>query len=100
MRCFVVGVLGGNAVLANLLRHAADPNRGFGRYTPLMNAASWCDLDGLRLLIAAHADPDRKNEHGETAIDTVCSGPRDAATDARRYLQGVMISNKQVNTPR
>lgn len=100
MRCFVVGVLGGNAVLAILLRHAADPNRGFGRYTPLMNAASWCDLDGLRLLIAAHADPDLKNEHGETAIDTVCSGPRDAATDARRYLQNVMISNKQVNTPR
>jgi ankyrin repeat protein len=87
------GPNGGNAVLAILLRHGADPNRGIGRNTPLMNAASWCYVDGLRLLIAAHADPSLKNERGKTAIDMVCSAPQDLAIAAKHYLGGAVISN-------
>jgi ankyrin repeat protein len=87
------GPHGGHAVLALLVQHGSDPNRGFGRYTPLMNAASWCDIEGARMLIAAHANPLLKNERNQTALDTVCLAPESEAAAVSDYLRSVMASN-------
>ncbi len=80
------GPHGGDAVLAILLQHGADPNRGFGRYTPLMNAASWCDLHAVQILIAAHANPRLRNERGQTAVETTCVAPESEAGAVRAEL--------------
>jgi len=68
------GPHGGKSVLRLLLKRGADPNIGAGAYTPLMNASSWCWLDGVELLVEAGADVSARNEHGETAIETTCQG--------------------------
>jgi hypothetical protein len=86
---------GGNAVLAMLLQHGADPNLGLGHYTPLMNAASWCALDAVRMLIAAHANPRLRNERGETAIETTCAAPAPEAALVSDYLRGAMAGLSQ-----
>jgi hypothetical protein len=61
------GPKGGNRVLEVLLRAGADPNVGQGSSTPLMNAASWVNAKGVKLLLAAGADPLLKDETGRTA---------------------------------
>ena len=64
------GPKGGNEVLSVLLTAGADPNTGQGVYTPLMNAASWVNLAGVELLLKSGADSKRKNERGESALET------------------------------
>jgi len=72
------GPHGGEDVLRLLLERGARPDAGAaGGYTPLMNAASWCWLQGVSMLVKAGADVHARNSRGETAMQTVCSG-RDA----------------------
>lgn len=59
------GPHGGMEVLSLLIDYKADPNQG--TYTPLMNAASWGWLDGVKILISAGADPLLTNSEGKTA---------------------------------
>jgi ankyrin repeat protein len=54
-----------------LLEAGADPNHGSGKYTPLMNAASWVRYDAVQLLLERGADPLLKNERGQTALEVV-----------------------------
>jgi ankyrin repeat protein len=65
------GPKGGVEVVRLLLRSGANPNAGQGRYTPLMNAASWVNLEAVNALLEAGADPRIVNERGETAIQVV-----------------------------
>jgi len=87
------GPHGGEAVLELLLERGADANVGYGLYTPLMNASSWCWLDGVRLLVEAGADLHRKNERHETAMETVCKsgGDRDGVVAYLR-ARGASVS--------
>jgi hypothetical protein len=62
------GPHGGAEVLDLLLAHGADPELGADGYSPLMNAASWCWLDGVKKLVDAGADP-------RPGLVTVCEGP-------------------------
>jgi ankyrin repeat protein len=66
------GPHGGYEVLKLLLEAGANPDKGAGEYTPLMNASSWCWLEGVKLLVEFDADPMLKNSKGQTALDTVC----------------------------
>jgi len=68
------GPHGGENVLRLLLARGAKPDIGFRKYTPLMNASSWCWLRGVQLLISAGADIHLRNEAGATALQTVCTG--------------------------
>jgi len=68
------GPHGGEEVLRLLLQRGANPNLGAGKYTPLMNASSWCWFEGVTLLIESGADPKAQNEKGETALQTMCMG--------------------------
>lgn len=51
------GPHGGNEVLEVLLAAGANVDKGASEYTPLMNAASWCNLEGVRLLLKHGANP-------------------------------------------
>jgi uncharacterized protein len=64
------GPKGGTEVTALLLRAGANPNVGLGRYTPLMNAASWVNIESVDLLLSAGADPNLTNEQDQTAMQT------------------------------
>ena len=81
------GPHGGESVLRLLLNHGANPNVGFGSYTPLMNASSWCSLRSVTLLVEVGADVTAPKTEGQTALQTVCSGGRDRAKVVA-YLHG------------
>jgi ankyrin repeat protein len=66
------GPHGGYQVLKLLLESGADPDKGSGKYTPLMNASSWCWLDGVKLLVENGANLELKNSRDQTALETVC----------------------------
>lgn len=51
------GPHGGNEVLEVLLAAGAKVDKGAYEYTPLMNAASWCNLEGVQLLLKHGANP-------------------------------------------
>jgi ankyrin repeat protein len=65
------GPYGGYEVTEVLLAAGADPNKGNGRYTPLMSAADWGDLATVRLLLRYGTDPNRRNASGDRAVDIV-----------------------------
>lgn len=65
------GPHGGHAVLIALLEGGADPNLGLHKYTPLMNAANWADLDSVRSLLTHGANPNLRNEDGKIAMELV-----------------------------
>jgi ankyrin repeat protein len=61
-----------------LLASGADPNqRGINDWTPLHSAVAYRNLDAIRILVDAGADP-----HLRTRIDD-CFSPREAAEAAR-----------------
>ena len=80
------GPHGGEDVLRLLLERGANPNIGAGAYSPLMNASSWCWLKGVSLLAEAGADLKARNEMGQTALQTVCSGR--GSDEVVAYLHG------------
>lgn len=65
------GPKGGKEALELLLEKGAKVDVGAGKYTPLMNAASWVDLESVRLLLAKGADKTLTNEDGKTAYDLI-----------------------------
>lgn len=65
------GPKGGSQVVQVLLSAGANPNIGRGRFTPLMNAASWANAESVELLLAAGADPTLVDESGRTALQQV-----------------------------
>ena len=93
------GPNGGSTVLSLLLRHGADPNHGRDQDTPLMNAASWCALDAVRMLLEAHADPHRVNARGQSALETICAAPEPAAQVTAEVLEQAMASNNRWRGP-
>ena len=70
------GPHGGIDVVSILLEAGADPNLGAGHYTPLMNAASWCDIRAVSLILEYGADPTLANSSGKTALQCIgmCEG--------------------------
>lgn len=57
---------------AKLLEHGADPNFSSPRgFRPLHHACRGGDLESLRLLLAAGADPDCKTSEGKSAVQLV-----------------------------
>jgi ankyrin repeat protein len=67
---------GGKAIVSLLLEKGANVNVGVGKYTPLMNAASWVNIDVVELLLNNGADPSLVNEEGKKAADLIgdCNG--------------------------
>lgn len=65
------GPKGGHEALKLLLEKGAKVDVGTEKYTPLMNAASWVDLESVRLLLAKGADKTLTNEDGKTAYDLI-----------------------------
>lgn len=66
---FLAAANGNDAVVWNLLREGADPDRGRDDgTTPLMAAASSGNKRIVDMLLAAGADIDAKNDNGDTAL--------------------------------
>jgi Ankyrin repeats (many copies) len=86
------GPYGGDEVTERLLTGGADPNKGLGLYTPLMNAASWVDIDAVRLLLRYGADPTLRNERGQTALDVVSRANAAKETIVRDMLEAAVNS--------
>ena len=61
------GPKGGASVVRTLLQAGANPDAGHRKYTPLMNAASWVNLEAVNLLLEAGASPSLRNEDGKSA---------------------------------
>lgn len=82
------GPKGGEAVARLLLDAGADPNATTedGR-SPLHNAAAWCDVEMVQLLVAGGVDLTLTNADGETALDVVCKTP----ADRRSEVNGILI---------
>jgi len=89
------GPNGGEQVLDVLLKQGADPNIRFNGETPLMNAASWCALNLVQLLVQAGADLDLRNDRGQSAVDSVCSGPEYLSNLTIAYLRTAMAARRQ-----
>jgi uncharacterized protein len=65
------GPKGGTSIVQLLLDAGANPDVGAGDYTPLMNAASWCNLNSVKILLASGADYNAKLKNGKGVIDCV-----------------------------
>lgn len=81
------GPRGGREVAATLIEGGAeiDGTARNGR-TPLMNAAGWCDVDILTILLEAGADPRLRDDSNRTARDSVCAGPLDLRAEVLNIL--------------
>lgn len=84
------GPHGGNDVLEALVDHGANVNEGCGRYTPLMNAASWINEEGVNILMRAGANPNLVNENGQTAAEEIGCGDDEAEKRISDILQQAM----------
>ncbi|MCF4098981.1 ankyrin repeat domain-containing protein [Maritalea mediterranea] len=71
------GPKGGAEVTLVLLQAGADPNaaNSDGRL-PLQNAASWCSVNIVSLLLEAGANPHMKGKGDKTALDDTCKRPQ------------------------
>lgn len=71
------GPKGGAEVTSVLLSAGADPDvaNSDGRL-PLQNAASWCSVDIVSLLLDAGANPHKKGKGNKTALDDTCARPQ------------------------
>lgn len=71
------GPKGGAEVTLVLLKAGADPNaaNSDGRL-PLQNAASWCSVNTVSLLLEAGANPHMKGKGDKTALDDTCKRPQ------------------------
>ncbi|WP_424982809.1 ankyrin repeat domain-containing protein [Maritalea sp. S77] len=71
------GPKGGAEVTLVLLKAGADPNaaNSDGRL-PLQNAASWCSVNTVSLLLEAGANPHLKGKGEKTALDDTCKRPQ------------------------
>jgi len=62
---------GGFAVTKLLVDAGANVDKGCGVYTPLMNAASWDAHNVIKFLLDHKANPNLKNEKGQTALQVI-----------------------------
>ena len=67
------GPKGGHEVLKVLVKSGLDINEITYDYTPLMNAASWCNYEAVKYLLEQGADANIKNSKGKTAYDLTSS---------------------------
>ena len=89
------GPHGGNDVVRVLIAHAGNVNAGCGKYTPLMNAASWGNDAAVQLLLTAGADPNLKNEEGRRAVDLIGNdGDRVHQERIRQILLGATSNGR------
>lgn len=84
------GPHGGRDVLRVLIEHGARVDGGAGRYTPLMNAASWSDDEAVMALLGAGADPCLRNESGGRAVEVIGKGDAEADRRTREALLRAM----------
>lgn len=87
------GPNGGIEVVSLLIEAGANVDSGSGHYTPLMNAASWCDVPTVLLLLEHGADPTKENSRGDTAHECVglCKGDH----ELKRVLSDAVQNWKQ-----
>lgn len=72
------GAQGGVAVAKVLIEAGADVNAVSLEGRPILhNAASWCAIDMVVLLLKSDVDLDATNKNDETALDVVCKSPQD-----------------------
>jgi ankyrin repeat protein len=70
------GNRGGPEVTRILLLAGADVNAvNQSKRTPLHNAASWCTIESVEMLLDAGADPYLVDDDGRTALDATCKQP-------------------------
>lgn len=65
------GPKGGYEITKLLIENGAAINVGVGKFTPLMNAASWTNLKTVQLLLDHGADKNLMNTRGETAYELI-----------------------------
>jgi Ankyrin repeats (3 copies) len=67
------GPKGGSDVVRELLKKGANPNGDGLGYSPLMNAASWVDVESVKMLLDAGADVHFMRD-GKRAVDVIGRG--------------------------
>lgn len=87
------GPHGGNEVLRVLVKGGADVDEGCRKYTPLMNAASWVNYEGVMILLDAGADPNLRNESGQQAIDVIGGG---GGGDRQRLIREALLRGRRI----
>lgn len=86
-----VGQHGGREVLQVLIGAGADLEKGSGEgRTPLQNAAGWCSVHLVRMLLDAGANPHHAGRGGQLPVDSVCKRPQDRRDETMRVLLAAM----------
>lgn len=71
------GPKGGAEATLVLLKAGADPNAANSDdRLPLQNAASWCSVQIVSLLLEAGANPHKRGKGDKTALDDTCRRPQ------------------------
>ena len=77
------GRQGGVGVTKILINAGADVNvKGRNGIYALTSAASWCNLEEMRLLINAGANVNQRGKNNKTALESVCENPENRRKQA------------------
>ena len=85
-------------VVQKLLEAGADPNKASGGgNTPLMEAAYGGDVELVRILLKAGADPHAQNQYNETALSVACMKNGTVAVVNELLKAGADLHHKDVD---